>query len=107
MEFESSKRLFVAETDKFRDRRGLAREAIRAAIIGEDLEVWFLRLKDAVVYDRMAFNEKEMFRRFCSDVRQIYRGWSLLTKIERHTFLEGPTVYTSVAASIRNRSKGA
>lgn len=105
MQFEDTQRLFRSiPPEKFRDRRSLARELIKAAFEGHDLESMFEQLKDAVAYHRLSLNERESFRRFCSDVRFLRRGWEYLNGDERLDMLSGHAIYSTLNKRIRERT---
>jgi hypothetical protein len=108
MQFEDTQRLFRSfPPEKFRDRRSLACELIKAAFIGHDLESMFEQLKDAVAYHRLNLNERESFRRFCSDVRFLRRGWHHLSEEERIDMLTGKAIYSTLNKRIRERAPAA
>lgn len=108
MQFEDTQRLFRSiPPEKLRDRRCLARELIKATLIGHDLESMFEELKDAVAYHRLSLNERDSFRRFCSDIRFLRFGWHHLTEDERISMLIGGAVYSTLNKRIRERAQAA
>ena len=108
MQFEDTQRLFRSiPPERFRDRRTLACELIKAALIGHDLESMFAQLKNAVAYQRLSLNERESFRRFCSDIRFLRSGWHHLSEDERIDMLTGGAVYSTLNKRIRERCEAA
>jgi hypothetical protein len=63
----------------------------------------FEQLKEAVAYHRLSLNERESFRRFCSDVRFLLRGWHHLNEEERVDMLTGEAIYSTLNKRIRER----
>jgi hypothetical protein len=84
-------------------RRDLAVSVIRDALAGDCVEWELDRLKAASNYERLSSQDRASFRRFCSDVRTIWEGWHALQSHERTAFLNGKSVYSTLAKEIRER----
>ena len=89
--------------ERWKKRRELAVAIIATVAAGECIETEFERLKAASCYDRLSQQDQANFRRFCSDLRTVWTGWSRLRPDEREAFLSNRTVYSTLAAEIRLR----
>ena len=88
---------------RFRNRRSLARQLIKAWLSGADLEDRLAKLKTDVGYSTMGKTEQDGVRKFCSDVRILARGWHLTSEAERSLFLADGLVYAAMLKIIRSR----
>ena len=86
---------------RWNKRREIAVEIISNAISGECVESQFDSLKEETSYNRLSSRDQANLRRFCSDVRAVWQGWSLLDRHERNQFLARGTVYSTLANKVR------